>query len=120
MGPGPLQLGKYSPVMVRFGKNSKEYELQKLRNVTLNQRFIQTFVNYYPFSDLIFLEFVHYTFNFVLKSFHLGSLQQMGIFGPLLGKKDTIWHWDWVLITDPNSLEKNPCALILYRKFSTS
>ena len=100
---------------VHFGKSSKEYELDKLRKFTLDQHFIQTFVNYYPSSDLVFwnLCIAHSTCSiFVLKIFTLAVCSKLGIFGHLLGKKDTIWHWDWVLITDPNSLEKNPCDII--------
>ena len=45
---------------------------------------------------------------FVLKSFHFDTLQHNGHFWPPFGKKGTIWHWDWVLKTDPNSLQKIP------------
>ena len=97
-----------SAVLVRFGKSSKEYELDKLRKFTLNQHFSQTFVNYNLSSDLVLWNCALHIQFLYFKSFHFGSLQQIGNFRPLLGKKDTIWHWDWVLIMDPNSLEKNP------------
>ena len=45
---------------------------------------------------------------FVFKLNTLKVSRKLGIFVPLLGNKDTISHWDWVLITDPNWLEKNP------------
>ena len=64
-----------SAVLVRFGKSSKEYKLDKLRKFTLNKHFIQTSVNYYPFSDLVF------------RKFYFGSLQQIGNFWPPFGKK---------------------------------
>ena len=76
---------------------------------SLNQHFIQTFISYYPsliFSFGICALYIHIC---VLKffTFHFWSLSKLAIVCPLLGKKDTIWHWDRVLITDPYSLEKN-------------
>ena len=51
-GAGFLQLGK----LRRFGtvlESLKENELDKLTKFTLNEHFIQTFVNYHPFSDIV-------------------------------------------------------------------
>ena len=97
-----------SAVLVQFGENLKENELNKLRKFTLNKHFIQTYANYNPSSDLVLWNLCIAHQIFVLKVFTLAVFSTLGIFGPLLGKKDTIWHWDWVLITDPNSLEINP------------
>ena len=51
-GAGFLQLGK----LHSFGtdwESLKENELNKLKKLTLNEHFIQTFVNFYPFSDIV-------------------------------------------------------------------
>ena len=51
-GAGFLQLGK----LRSFGtvwESLKENELDKLKKFTLNEHFIQTFVNYHPFSDIV-------------------------------------------------------------------
>ena len=65
-----------------------------------------------PFLWSCLLEFVHCTFNFCTSSFLFGNLQQIVKFWSTFGKKDIIWHWDWVLITDPNSLEKTPLPVL--------
>ena len=47
-----LQLGK----LRSFGtvwESLTENELDKLKKFTLNEHFIQTFVNYHPFSDIV-------------------------------------------------------------------
>ena len=56
-----------------------------------------------PWSHVF--EFVHFTFKFSIQVVHFGGQQPIGNFWSLFGKKDTIWHWDWVLIMDPNWLE---------------
>ena len=51
-GAGFLQLGK----LRSFGtvwESLKKTELDKLKKFTLNEHFIQTFVNYHPFSDIV-------------------------------------------------------------------
>ena len=54
---------------------------------TLNQHFIQTFVNYYPSSDLVFwnLCIVHSTF--VRKVFTIAVYNKLGIYGPFWEKR---------------------------------
>ena len=59
-GAGFLQLGKLRSFgtgkLRSFGTvwgSLKENELDKLKKFTLNEHFIQTFVNYHPFSDIV-------------------------------------------------------------------
>ena len=51
-GAGFLQLGKLCSFGTVWG-SLKENELDKLKKFTLNEHFIQTFVNYHPFSDIV-------------------------------------------------------------------
>ena len=46
----------FSSPLRSFGtvwESLKENELDKLKKFTLNEHFIQTFVNYHPFSDIV-------------------------------------------------------------------
>ena len=105
MGPVPWNW-ENSTVLIQFGESLKEHEADKLRKFTLNQHFIQTLLNY-PLPLILSFRICALHIQYLyLKFFTFAVCSKLGIFFPFLGKKDTIWHWDWVHITDPNSLEK--------------
>ena len=49
MGPGSCNWENYRRSFGTVWEN----ELDKLKKFTLNEHFIQTFVNYHPFSDIV-------------------------------------------------------------------
>ena len=92
IGNGSLAIGKIVQFWYDLGKvqkSMKYYELDKLRKFTLhvNLHFIQTFVNYYPSSGLVFWNLCIVHSILYLQFSLLQSESKMGIFGPILGKK---------------------------------
>ena len=53
-GDRSFAIGKAEQFWYSLGKVKKVYEVDKLRIFTLNQHFFQTFVFYYPSSNLVF------------------------------------------------------------------
>ena len=98
-----------SAVFVQFGKRIKKYELYKLRKFTLKQHFIQTSVNQYSSSDLVYRNLCIAHSIFVLKVFNFGSLQQIGKFWPHFGKKTYYLALGLGPYNGPKFTRKNPC-----------
>ena len=94
-----------STVFVHFGKSWKEYELDKLKKFTLNQHFFRLLLTTsLPLISYFGICVLH--IHFLYLKFSLWQFASNWEFlAPFLEKKNTIWHWDWVLIKDPNSLE---------------
>ena len=101
-GAGSLAIWKIAQFWYSLGKVKNNMNLineGNLHIISILFRLLLTTL-YYPFLDLVFWNLCTAHSLFVLKPFTLRVCSKLGIFGPLFGKKDTIWHWDWVLITD--------------------
>ena len=66
--------------------------------------------NQSAFRNQVFCPWYFSTFPIFVNESHWENL------GSKLGKKDTILHWEWGLISAPNQADREPCQLLLFSR----